>query len=285
MKFTLTAIAFSLISSTALAQTEIQHNGLYADHYQGEGTTAVLVVHGTLAHKRMEIIETLSMLLNEDYDLPVVAPNLDLSSPNRPGMVDCNQIHRHTHTEASTEIGQWVSWMEQQGYDNIIVAAHSRGGAQLSAYLADSPSSAITNAVLIAPATFNAQYAADSYLEATGMSIESLLATAKSADANEVIDVPRFVYCDDAKATAASVIDYYEPKAEFDTPTNLQSIQIPTLVVMGSEDSVVAELPDRLASTELAANITIETIDGADHFFRDLYADDIASFIAERAGL
>jgi alpha/beta superfamily hydrolase len=29
------------------------------------------------------------------------------------------------------------------------------------------------------------------------------------------------------------------------------------------------------------SNLTIEMIDGADHFFRDLYADDVASLIAD----
>ncbi|MGB0957428.1 MAG: alpha/beta hydrolase [Litorivicinus sp.] len=284
MRFTYSLMALAVAATPALAQTEVTTAGLFADHYEGEGSTAVLVVHGTLAHKRMEIIETLATLLNDDYDLPVLAPNLSLSSPGRTGMVDCAQTHDHKDSDAATEIGMWVDWMGAQGYDNIIVAAHSRGGAQLSSYLASNPSDAISHAVLIAPATYNADYAAENYEKATGMPVADLLAKASALDSDTVMDVPRFVYCDNAKATAGAVLDYYTPRATRDTLTNLESVSVPTHIIMGSEDSVVEALPERLETANLGDTVTSETIDGADHFFRDLYADDIAIAIAERAG-
>ena len=91
-------------SMTAQAQEEIQHQGLFADWYAGDSSTAVIVLHGTLAHKRMEIIETFASLLNEDYDFPVLAPNLALNQPDRPGMIDCAIPHDHTHMEAVDEL-------------------------------------------------------------------------------------------------------------------------------------------------------------------------------------
>lgn len=285
MRVSPSLLSLALTAAPAMAQTEVTTAGLFADHYPGDGTTAVLVLHGTLAHKRMEIIETIATLLNDDYDLPVVAPNLSLSSPARTGMVDCAQTHDHRDSDAPREVATWIDWMQQQGYDNIIVAAHSRGGAQLSAYLADTPADVVSAAVLVAPATYNAEYAADSYLNATGQSLASVMQRAGALAPDSLLDVPRFVYCDDATVSAGAFVDYYTPRPSFDTPTNLQSVMLPTVVVMGSDDTVVDDLPDRLAATNLGDNIRVETIDGADHFFRDLYADDIATFIAEHAGL
>ena len=52
---------------------------------------------------------------------------------------------------------------------------------------------------------------------------------------------------------------------------------------MGSADEVVADLPARLEGFS-QDNVTIETIDGADHFFRDLYADELAERVADFVG-
>lgn len=285
MRFLPALMAISLASPLALAQSEVTHNGLFADHYAGEGNTAVLLVHGTLAHKRMEIIETLATLLNEDYDLPVVAPNLSLSSPARPGMVDCGQIHDHRHDDAVTEIGQWIQWMQQQGYGPIVVAGHSRGATQVSAYLATAPDSVVSEAVLIAPSTYDPETAAQRYETASGVSLEGVLARASQADPGTVLEVPRFVYCQDARATADAIMGYYAPDMSRDSLHNLQSIDLPTTIVLGSDDQIAADLPAKLSQATLGTHVTIATIDGADHFFRDLYADDIASLIAERLGL
>ncbi|MEZ5477161.1 MAG: hypothetical protein R3E95_06650 [Thiolinea sp.] len=50
---------------------------------------------------------------------------------------------------------------------------------------------------------------------------------------------------------------------------------------MGSADEVVADLPAQLAGFQAGENISLQTIDGADHFFRDLYADEMAEAMVE----
>ena len=97
------------------------------------------------------------------------------------------------------------------------------------------------------------------------------------------MEVPGFVYCQQAKVSAASFIDYYTPDTRRDTPTNLTQVSdIPVVVVAGSEDDVVERLPEKLEATAgIGDNVSLEMIDGADHFFRDLYADDVAVIIAD----
>lgn len=285
MKTSHLAIIFSaaLSASVASAQTPVSHQGLDADFYPADGETAVLLLHGTLAHNRMEIIKTISTLVSEDYGYPVLAPNLSYNQPGREGMLDCGITHTHKHFDALDEIAHWVDYLQTEGFDNIIVSAHSRGGGQMSAYLADNPASSIVGSVLIAPATFDANAQGPNYEERFGVALDDLMQQASAMAPDDIMDVPGFVYCEKAKASAASFIDYYTPDPRRDTPTNLTQVSnIPVAVVAGSDDDVVADLPDRMEATEgLGDNITLEMIDGADHFFRDLYADDVSLVIVD----
>ena len=267
-------------SMTAQAQEEIQHQGLFADWYAGDSSTAVIVLHGTLAHKRMEIIETFASLLNEDYDFPVLAPNLALNQPDRPGMIDCAIPHDHTHMEAVDELTQWVSWLEGQGYEQIAIMGHSRGGAQVAAYLQNA-SNSVMAAGLVAPATYDAEKSAKGYQEATGQSLDTLLEKAQGMAADAQMNVPRFVYCDDATVTAQAFLGYHSPNKDFDTPTLLTQVKVPVQVFIGSEDNVVEGLGEKLEAIQPGGELASVTIDGADHFFRDLYADDVIAEFAE----
>ena len=68
-KFFQPAIAATaiLFSSVSISQEVVTHKKLAADFYPGEGTSVVILLHGTLAHNRMEIIATISELLSDDY--------------------------------------------------------------------------------------------------------------------------------------------------------------------------------------------------------------------------
>lgn len=271
------------LSTTVVAQQPVTYQGLEADWYPADGQTALLLMHGTLAHNRMEIIQTIAELVADDHGLPVLAPNLSYNVPGRSGMLDCGITHSHKHSDAVTEIGRWVAYLADQGYQRIVIAGHSRGGAQVSAYLAEVQHPAIIGAVLIAPATFDAKRQADGYGRRFGVDLASLYADASARDPEAIMTVPGFVYCEDAQVTAASFLDYYQDTMRRDTPTNLQSIEIPVTVVAGSLDDVVTDLPERLAQATLGAHVALDVLEGADHFFRDLYADDVASLIAEQA--
>mgnify|MGYP001546092647 FL=1 len=285
MKTSHIAIIFSaaLSASVSWAQNPVSHQGLDADFYPADGNTAVLLLHGTLAHNRMEIIKTIATLVSEDYGYPVLAPNLSYNQPGREGMLDCGITHTHKHFDALNEITHWVDYLETEGFEQIIVSAHSRGGGQMSAYLADNPASSIVGSVLIAPATFDANAQGPNYEDRFGGSLAGLMEQANTMAPDEIMEVPGFVYCEQAKVSAASFIDYYTPDPRRDTPTNLTQVSnIPVVVVAGSEDDVVADLPGRMETTDgLGDNIGFEMIDGADHFFRDLYADDVSLVIVD----
>jgi alpha/beta superfamily hydrolase len=48
----------------------------------------------------------------------------------------------------------------------------------------------------------------------------------------------------------------------------------------GSEDQVVKDLPQQLELLEFL-NVEFILVDGADHYFRDLYADDIVEAMVD----
>ena len=94
------------------------------------------------------------------------------------------------------------------------------------------------------------------------------------------MEVPGFVYCEKAKATAKAVLGYYQDDARLNTPSLLPKIKKPMLIVMGSEDEVVADLPAKLEGVK-QDNLSVATVDGADHFFLDLYADELVDKVTE----
>jgi len=82
--------------------------------------------------------------------------------------------------------------------------------------------------------------------------------------------------------TAGAFISEYANNPSHSAPYNVKKIKdIPILVIGGSEDTVVPNIESDFASLSDQSNLTVEVIEGADHFFRDLYADDAATMIVD----
>jgi pimeloyl-ACP methyl ester carboxylesterase len=247
----------------------------------------VLMVHGTLAHGKMEIMSTLQRAFAE-RGINTLAITLGLGIDNREGMYDCAIPHNHRNSDAVKEIDAWVAWLKEQGVGRIALLGHSRGGNQASWYLADYDEPAVEKLILIAPRTWSAHEDLEEYKSKYNTPLDSVFKRAKalveSARGGEYIEVPGFLYCENVRVTADTFVDYYEPDERFDTPTVLFFIKKPVLVFTGSEDTVVPDLPEKMEPLSEAANIRWEVIEGADHFFRDLYAEDVADISVEFLG-
>jgi len=286
-------IVTALGATTVFAQTPVSHNKLAADFYEADGSTAIILLHGTLAHNRMEIIKTVAGLVSEDYGYPVITPNLSFNVPDRMGeairnstqgyntLTACDIVHRYDYFDALSELANWVDYLEKNGFEKIIVAGHSRGGRQVSAFLADSPSDKIVGGVLIAAGTSDPEKNLQSYLKATGLNLRHIIQQAKAMNPNDLIEVPKFIYCDNPKVTARTFISEYESDVRHNTLLNLEKINMPILIIGGSEDTVVPDIKNIFSEITKKDNVSLQMIDGADHFFRDLYADDIAAAIAD----
>lgn len=240
-----------------------------------------LLVHGTLAHNKMELITQLQTLL-EDEGYSSLAINLSLGQNKRSGMYDCATPHQHKHSNATKEINAWVNWLQRQGATHIMLIGHSRGGNQSAQFSQRYPKH-IQGQILLAPATWNAKQAADDYQKRYHTPLADLLAKAKTASPDSWLESTGFIYCENAKVMAGSFLDYYLPNPQLDTPHLLKSTQVPTLVISGSEDSTVSDLPARLTEVE-NPHVSHYPVEGADHFFRDLYMDEVVEALLEFTG-
>lgn len=239
----------------------------------------VLLLHGTLAHHRMEIIDTLQKAFRE-RGYSSLAINLSLGLSGREGMYDCAVPHRHRHTDAVEEIGLWFDWLKQQGVQSVVLFGHSRGGNQIARYAAEHDSAALHSAILAAPQTWDANYGTKDYLTRYGKSLAPLLSQAEALVAkgqgDSLLNPVDFIYCSQTTATAAAFVSYYQPDPRMDTPSLLAEVRKPVLVFAASEDTMVTDLEQKMARAGHGDHVQMITLDGADHFFRDLYAEDLA---------
>ena len=239
----------------------------------------VLITHGTLAHHRMEIVATLQALLAE-RGLSSLGITLSLGIDARRGMYDCALAHRHRQSGAADEIAAWVRWLGAHGARRIALMGHSRGGNQTARFAAEADHPAVVAVVLLAPATRNAEVAARRYAAAGGGELASVLERARRAEPDDMLKGVRFLFCRDTSVAAGSFLDYYADDRRHDTPSLLPEIAKPTLVIAGSADRVVPDLPQRVAPF-LDHDTRLVVVEDAGHFFRDLFAEDVADAVAE----
>jgi pimeloyl-ACP methyl ester carboxylesterase len=247
----------------------------------------VLVTHGTLSHNKSEIITALQELFLEN-GVSSLAINLGLGLDDRHGPYDCSIPHIHKHEDAVDEIDAWLGWLKKQGVTQVILLGHSRGGNQTAWYAAEHDDPVVKKVILVAPQTWSPEYAARSHEKNYGKPLapvmkkaESLVAAGKSDTAMEHTD---FIYCKDTTASAEAVVSYYAPDSRKDTPFLLPKINKPVLVFAGTEDQVVKGLDEKLAPMAEAGDIELEVMEGADHSFRDLYAEDLVERAVEFIG-
>lgn len=289
----LSALLFaSLLSVSGLASAEdvkqtyqgktLNANLVYADG-KSYGDKVVLLLHGTLTHNGRSTYADLQNNLAKE-GITSLSMNLSLGLSDRRGEYDCATPHTHKHTDAIAEVGVWMDWLKQQGVKKVSVMGHSRGGNQIAWYVSEKDSDAVNKVILLAPAT-GEQQSGKEYQEKYGKPLSSVLKNAKdmikAGKGKEMMKDTDFIYCEKAQVTAEAFVDYYDVKPKFDTPTVLKSIKKPTLVIVGSEDTVVPELPKRLEAIKGQKNVTITTIDGGDHFFVDLANEDVATAVAK----
>jgi pimeloyl-ACP methyl ester carboxylesterase len=283
-------LVLAMAGQLASAETvTLQHNGLVLTanlvkvDEAWQDKPVLLITHGTLAHGRMEITNALQQVF-KDRGFSSLSITLSLGISERSGMYDCAKPHDHQHTDAPQEIGVWRHWLADQGVDEIVLVGHSRGGAQTAWYLADDyDKTSVKGAILVAPGSPLDNIR--EYGKRKDASLGALLDTARrmvaAGQGDAMMEKVDFLYCSEASVTAASFVDYYSDDPRKDTLNLLKTLSVPTLVFYGSEDKVVADLDGKLAAIAEMPNIQLQVIDGADHFFRDLYAEDLADAAVE----
>ncbi len=289
-------LALSLVvlapATGSAKEVKIRHNGLTlnANLTLAPGKTladgVVLMVHGTLAHGRMEIMRTQQVLLAE-RQVNSLAITLGLGLDNRHGMYDCATLHRHRHGDAVAEIGQWVAWLKTRGAGPITLLGHSRGGNQVALYVTGMPDPSVERAVLVAPATWTPGKHERTYKNRFKADLAPLLAKAETLLAagrgDTVMEGVDFIYCPKTRVTAATFAEYYRPNPDRDTPSVAGRSKIPVLVIAAGADRINARLADKMKG-RAKGKVRFVLIEDASHFFLDFYGEDLADAIAEFTG-
>lgn len=285
------AIGTMLFGTAHAEPVTLEHDGLTLNGNLevADGSTlkdgVVLLVHGTLAHHGMEIMAGQQERLAE-RGLNTLAISLGLGVDDRHGMYGCpDSVHDHRHEEAVGEIAAWIGWLDNKGAGPITVLGHSRGGNQVARFATENPlAQRVARWVLVAPMTWNEEEEAASYERRYGAPLRPLVEAAqakvKAGDGDAVMEVPGFVYCQNAKVTAATMMSYYAPDPRFDTPRLLASMPKPVLVAIGDRDEVVPDLPERLEGNA-PEGVRVSVVTDAGHMFRDFAGDDLADLVAE----
>jgi pimeloyl-ACP methyl ester carboxylesterase len=247
----------------------------------------VLMTHGTLAHGGMEIMQALQAAL-KDRGISSLSITLSLGLDDRRGMYECATPHRHRHTDAVDEIGAWLGWLRGQGAGKVVLLGHSRGGNQTARYAAANPDAPAAKVILLAPSTYAADQAAQEYEKRYGKPLADVLDRAQklvaAGEGAKLLEPVDFLYCPKASASAAAFLSYYASDERLDTPRLLPEIKAPVLVIAGGDDEVVKGLPEKVQPLADGLRVQLKVIDGADHFFRDLYAEDVADAIQSALG-
>jgi pimeloyl-ACP methyl ester carboxylesterase len=244
----------------------------------------VLLTHGTLAHNRMELIETLQKGLKE-RGLTSLAISLSLGLTKRTGMYDCKVPHNHSHEDALDEIGVWLNWLKTQGAGDIVLMGHSRGGNQTAWFAAERAPSEVKRVVLLAPATWNAERREAGFKRTHKEPLQPILDKAKKLVADgkgdQMLKGVGVLYCPGADVSAKSFASYYQNEPRFHSPNLLSKIKVPVLVIAGAEDKVVRGLPKLVKPLADGKKVSLKVIAEAGHFFLDFFAEDVADAVAE----
>jgi pimeloyl-ACP methyl ester carboxylesterase len=227
----------------------------------------VVIVHGTLSWYGQETIAALQKNLKA-HGIGSLAITLSLGVDDRRGPRRCDVTHDYALAGAQREVGRWLDWLGGQKAKTVDLLGFSRGGAQVAAMAPNLPN--VRKVVLMAPAFATALEQAEAYQRAFGHPLQPGLDEArKNPLAMRTVD---FLTCRQAPVLNATFLDGY---AEL-PPRLAARTGKPTLVIVAGKDEVVPDLAKKLPS-----DVKPAVIDGASHFFLDLYGEEAADAIAK----
>ncbi len=241
---------------------------------------AILMVHGTMAHRGADPMRHLRRLLR-DRGHSTLSINLSLGRDRREGMFDCAWPNTHRAEDALAEIGVWLDWLRREGARRVTLLGFSRGGQQAAWFAAQRPPGALEAVVLLAPIV--AGDLAGRYAARFGAAIEPLVARARAlqsaGEGGGHLRGVGFLNCERTDVSADAFLSYYAPRPESELAVTLPRVAAPVLVVVAGGDEIVRDLDQRIAPLADGKRVRMTVIPGSDHFFRDLYGEDAADAV------
>ena len=291
-------IALVLFSTYSLSgPVEIKHNsvslnGFYSSSSEKSKSIA-LILHGTRGHQNLELITSLrdSLLDNRVDSLTI---NLSYGINNRANdFLPCDIEHKHKQSNSRSEIKLWYEYVRKIGYEKIYLIGHSRGAWDIINFYENldlKNQDLINSIILIAPISETWESSIKKYKKQYDINIANL-----DRQRIEKLKI-NFLGCENATVYSDSFLDYYLISGDHDSLDKIdgqfsaKGLNLHLLNTLGevyiitaSDDSIVPGTYKIVKNIEgKRKNIELHQLDGADHFFRDFYFDDLMDLIIER---
>ncbi len=195
-------------------------------------------------------------------------------------MYDCSVTSRHKHQDALEEIAVWIEWLKSRNVSEIIHLGHSRGGNQVARYVTLKHNSGVSKAVLLAPTMgLNRERFRQTHGTPLGEVLAKVEALVKGGNGDQVLKGGGILNCKNADVAAWSFVSYYRSDTRFNTSSILGESKIPVLVIAGGNDMIVLGLAETVKPIADGKHVSFKMIDDADHFFLDLFVEDVVDFI------
>ncbi len=270
-------------SATAAKDVTVEHQGIALngtlDLAAGKALAdgVILMVHGTMAHKDMEIMRQFrGMFRKNGYS--TLAVNFGLNVDNRRDFYDCARPSTHRKADALGEIGAWLDWLQASGAKRVVLFGFSRGGQQAAWFAAERDHAAIASLVLLAPINPGEFAQALRYEMQFSKPLKPLLdqahALIKAGKGQSRMEKVPFLTCPETSVTAESFVSYYAPGPQIEMPALLKRVKKPAFVVVAGGDTIVRNLDQQIAHLVDGTRLQMALVSGSDHFFRDLYGED-----------
>jgi hypothetical protein len=269
-------------------------NGFYSSQSEKSKSIAI-ILHGTRGHQNLELMTSLrDSLLSNGVDSLTI--NLSYGINNRINdFLSCDIEHEHKQSDSQDEINLWYEYIKKIGYEKIYLIGHSRGGLDIINFYESLDSKyqkPINSMFLLAPISETWKSSVDRYKENYNIDLNDLInKKIKKLKVN-------FLGCEDATVYSDSFLDYYllddesrfpdsDRKRFFNNGLKLHLLNTlgKVYVITASEDTVVPNtygIVKDVTTKDKEKNIELHQVDGADHFFRDFYFDDLVEIIVER---
>ncbi len=231
---------------------------------------AVLWLHGLFQTHEMREPIAVQREAWVSAGFPVLSPTLTLGIDNRREPYDCSYPLDHDYDLNLREIEAWVNWLRSKGVRRIVLAGHSMGGQQIIHAFERVKGKGVVGLLAVAPAEG---------LRREHPLLESARKLVKEGKGRSMLETS-FFYCQRARVSARTLYSYYG--IDRNIGRYLRKVDVPALIVWGGEDDRVKNLPEFLEPyVKGKENVRIEVIDHADHFFRDLAAEDLSSITTD----
>ncbi len=263
------------------------HNGLVLNanlKSNSQSDTIFILVHGTRGYKDMEIIKSLSQKIY-DYGYSSLSINLSYDIDNRASeFLSCDRVHTHNEHTSIDEIVSWYRYLENQDYKNIYFIGHSRGAFNVIQAMAIINNNNI-KAYLLAPVIDTYLGTKNYYDQEHNLPYETLINNKDEFIISDRYPSINFLFCENARVSSSTFRSYLDLSKNqtlypftFSIVDLLKDTNSMVTIFSGTDDEILLDSYKKLNQIN-QSNISHILIDEADHFFRDIYLDDVIDII------